>query len=560
MAGDKATKRTGGEILVDALLGHGVERVFGVPGESYLAALDAFYGARNRIEFTVCRQEGGAAYMAEAWGKLTGTPGVCFVTRGPGATNASIGVHAAMQDSTPMILLVGQVARDQADREAFQEIDYRRMFAPVAKWAAQIEDAARIPEYLSRAFHTAMSGRPGPVMLALPEDMLRDTATATDTAAAKPVPLSPGRSEMARLREMLEAAQRPLLVVGGAGWTERASTDIQAWAKANNIPAGAAFRRQDCFDNHDPRYVGHIGIGINPALGKRVRDADLIIAVGPRLGEITTAGYTLLEPPVPAQTLVHVHPDPAELNSVYRAALAIAAGPSEFAEMARAMKRVDHAAWDDWTGAARADYLQHLEPVPIPGDLQMAEIVAWLDETLPDDAIMTNGAGNYSTWLHRFYRWRRFGTQAAPTLGSMGYGVPAAVAAKLAYPDRTVVSFNGDGCFMMNGQELATAVQYGANAIFLVVNNGMYGTIRMHQERSYPGRVFGTELANPDFAALARAYGANGEVVERTADFAPAFERALAADRPSLIELRIDPEAITPTATLAGLREQAKSK
>jgi acetolactate synthase-1/2/3 large subunit len=560
MAGDKAMKRTGGEILVDALLGHGVERVFGVPGESYLAALDAFYGARNRIEFTVCRQEGGAAYMAEAWGKLTGAPGVCFVTRGPGATNASIGVHAAMQDSTPMILLVGQVARDQADREAFQEIDYRRMFAPVAKWVAQIEDAARIPEYLSRAFHTAMSGRPGPVVLALPEDMLRDTATATDAAAAKPVPSSPGRSEMAALREMLEAAQRPLMIVGGAGWTERASTDIQAWAKANNIPAGAAFRRQDCFDNHDPRYVGHIGIGINPALGKRVRDADLLIAVGPRLGEITTAGYTLLAPPVPAQTLVHVHPDPAELNSVYRAALAIAASPAEFAAMARAMKRVDHAAWDDWNGAARADYLQHVEPVPIPGDLQMAEIVAWLDETLPDDAIMTNGAGNYSTWLHRFYRWRRFGTQAAPTLGSMGYGVPAAVAAKLAYPDRIVVSFNGDGCFMMNGQELATAVQYGANAIFLVVNNGMYGTIRMHQERSYPGRVFGTELANPDFAALARAYGANGEVVERTGDFAPAFERALAADRPSLIELRIDPEAITPTATLAGLRQQAKGK
>jgi acetolactate synthase-1/2/3 large subunit len=560
MAGDKAMKRTGGEILVDALLGHGVERVFGVPGESYLAALDAFYGARNRIEFTVCRQEGGAAYMAEAWGKLTGAPGVCFVTRGPGATNASIGVHAAMQDSTPMILLVGQVARDQADREAFQEIDYRRMFAPVAKWVAQIEDAARIPEYLSRAFHTAMSGRPGPVVLALPEDMLRDTATATDAAAAKPVPSSPGRSEMAALREMLEAARRPLMIVGGAGWTERASTDIQAWAKANNIPAGAAFRRQDCFDNHDPRYVGHIGIGINPALGKRVRDADLLIAVGPRLGEITTAGYTLLAPPVPAQTRVHVHPDPAELNSVYRAALAIAASPAEFAAMARAMKRVDHAAWDDWTGAARADYLQHVEPVPIPGDLQMAEIVAWLDETLPDDAIMTNGAGNYSTWLHRFYRWRRFGTQAAPTLGSMGYGVPAAVAAKLAYPDRIVVSFNGDGCFMMNGQELATAVQYGANAIFLVVNNGMYGTIRMHQERSYPGRVFGTELANPDFAALARAYGANGEVVERTGDFAPAFERALAADRPSLIELRIDPEAITPTATLAGLRQQAKGK
>ena len=554
----KMTKRAGGQILVDALQGHGVERVFGVPGESYLAVLDAFYGARNRIEFTVCRQEGGAAYMAEAWGKLTGTPGVCFVTRGPGATNAAIGVHAAMQDSTPMVLFIGQVARNQADREAFQEIDYRAMYAPLAKWVAQVEDPARIPEYVGRAFHTATTGRPGPVVLALPEDMLRETAAVADAPAAQPVAMTPARTEMAKLRGLLKVAQRPLMIVGGAGWTEKASDDIVAWAKANNLPVGAAFRRQDCFDNYDPRYVGHVGIGINPALAARVQDADLIIAVGPRLGEMTTAAYTLLQPPAPRQTLVHVHPDPNELNSVYRAALAIAAGPAEFAATARAMKRIDHAAWDGWTGAARADYLQHCEPVQNPGDLQMAEIVAWLDETLPDDAIMTNGAGNYSIWLHRFYRWRRFRTQAAPTVGSMGYGVPAAVAAKLAYPDRVVVSFNGDGCFMMNGQELATAVQYGADAIFIVVNNAMFGTIRMHQERNYPGRTVATELTNPDFAALARAYGAEGEVVERTEEFAPAFERALAADRPSLIELRIDPEVITPNATLSGLRNQAK--
>jgi len=560
MAGNKAAKRTGGEILIDALQGHGVQRVFGVPGESYLAALDALYGARNRIAFTVCRQEGGAAYMAEAWGKLTGQPGVCFVTRGPGATNASIGVHAAMQDSTPMVLLVGQVARDQAGREAFQEIDYRHMFAPVAKWVAQIDDAARIPEYVSRGFHTALSGRPGPVVLALPEDMLRETAAVADVAAARPVRVSPGHAEMVGLRALLGAAQRPLLIVGGAGWTAQASVDIQAFAKANNLPVGVAFRRQDCFDNRDPQYVGHVGIGINPALAERVRNADLILAVGPRLGEITTSGYTLLAPPVPAQTLVHVHPDPNELNSVYRAALAIAASPAEFAAAARASKAVGHDAWDAWTAAARADYLEHLKPLQIPGDLQMAEIVAWLNEILPDDAIITNGAGNYSTWVHRFYQWRRFGTQAAPTLGSMGYGVPAAVAAKLAHPDRIVVSFSGDGCFLMNGQELSTAVQYGANAIFIVVNNGMYGTIRMHQERNYPGRVFGTELKNPDFAALARAYGANGEVVERTAEFAPAFERALAADRPSLIELRIAPEAITPTTTLDALRRQAQGR
>jgi acetolactate synthase-1/2/3 large subunit len=558
MAEKKKAKRSGGQILIDALAAHEVDRVFGVPGESYLAALDAFYNARNKMEFTICRQEGGAAYMAEAWAKLTGRTGVCFVTRGPGATNASIGVHAAMQDSTPMVLFIGQVARDQADREAFQEIDYRAMYGPIAKWVAQIEDAARIPEYVNRAFHTAASGRPGPVVLALPEDMLTDLAAVEDVAPAPPVIGYPGRPDIKALRDMLSAAERPLMIVGGAGWTSGTSKNIQAFAKANNIPTGAAFRRQDCFDNYDPRYVGHVGIGIDPALGRRVREADLIVAVGPRLGEITTAGYTLLEPPAPKQKLVHVHPDPNELNSVYRADLGIVSSMPAFAAAANAMKPVEQRVWDDWAGEARADYLRFAEPVPNPGPLQMAEIVAWLNDKLPEDAIMTNGAGNYSIWPHRFYRWSRYRTQAAPTLGSMGYGVPAAVAAKLAWPDRIVVSFNGDGCFMMNGQELATAVQYGANAIFIVVNNGMYGTIRMHQERSYPGRVSGTELTNPDFAALARAYGANGEAVAKTEEFAPAFERALAADRPSLLELCIDPEAITPVATLTGLRKQAR--
>jgi acetolactate synthase-1/2/3 large subunit len=558
MAGNSKGGRSGGQILIDALVQHEVERVFGVPGESYLAALDGFYNARNKIAFTICRQEGGAAYMAEAWAKLTGRAGVCFVTRGPGATNASIGVHAAMQDSTPMILFIGQVARDQTDREAFQEIDYRQMYGPIAKWAAQIEDAARIPEYVNRAFHTATTGRPGPVVLALPEDMLRDVVEVDDVAPAPATVTHPGRADMTALRDMLAAAERPLLIVGGADWTEQTSKDMQAFAKANNIATGAAFRRQDCFDNHDPRYVGHVGIGIDPALGKRVREADLIVAVGPRLGEMTTSGYTLLEPPAPKQKLVHVHPDANELNSVYRADLGIVASMPAFAAAARAMRPLENRAWDDWTGAARTDYLRFIEPLPNPGPVQMAEIIDWLNEKLPEDAVITNGAGNYSIWNHRFYRWSRFRTQAAPTLGSMGYGVPAAVAAKLAHPDRVVVSFNGDGCFMMNGQELATAVQYGANAIFIVVNNGMYGTIRMHQERNYPGRVSGTELTNPDFAALARAYGANGEVVEKTADFAPAFERALEADRPSLIEIRLDPEAITPVATLTGLREQAK--
>jgi len=560
MAEKRKAKRSGGQILVDALATHEVDRVFGVPGESYLAALDAFYNARNKIEFTICRQEGGAAYMAEAWAKLTGRTGVCFVTRGPGATNASIGVHAAMQDSTPMVLFIGQVARDQADREAFQEIDYRQMYGPIAKWVAQIEDAARIPEYVNRAFHTASTGRPGPVVLALPEDMLTDMVAVDHVAPAPPTLSYPGQPDMKALRDMLSVAERPLMIVGGAGWTSGTSNDIQEFAKANNIPTGAAFRRQDCFDNYDPRYVGHVGIGIDPALGKRVREADLIIAVGPRLGEITTVGYTLLEPPAPKQKLIHVHPDPNELNSVYRADLGVVSSMPAFAAAARAMQPVEKRAWDDWTGDARADYLRFAEPVPMPGPLQMAEIVGWLSERLPEDAILTNGAGNYSIWLHRFYRWSRYRSQAAPTLGSMGYGVPAAVAGKLAWPERIVVSFSGDGCFMMNGQELATAVQYGANAIFVVVNNGMYGTIRMHQERNYPGRVSGTELKNPDFAALARAYGANGEVVEKTEDFAPAFERALAADRPSLIELRIDREAITPVATLSGLRKQAQGK
>ncbi len=552
-------KRSGGEILVRALSIHGTERIFGVPGESYLAALDALYAARNRIEFITCRQEGGAAYMAEAHAKLTGGVGVCFVTRGPGATNASIGVHAAMQDSTPMILLIGQAARGQTDREAFQEIDYRAMFAPLAKWVAQIEDAARIPEYISRAFHTATSGRPGPVVLALPEDMLRDRVTATDTAPYRPVTAHPAKQDIAALRTLLGKAAKPLLIVGGGGWNEVASRDIQAFAAANNLPVGVAFRRQDCFDNTDPHYAGHVGIGIDPRLGQRVRDADLILAIGPRLGEMTTSGYTLLDVPEPQQRLVHVHPGAEELNSVYRAHRAIQAGPADFAAALRGMKPLDHAAWDGWTASAHADYLAFSEPPAlIPGELQMGEIMIYLRDRLPGDAILCNGAGNYSIWLHRFYRWTQYGTQAAPTVGSMGYGVPAAVAAKLAHPGRIVVSFSGDGCFLMNGQELATAVQHRANAIFIVINNSMYGTIRMHQERGYPGRVVATDLTNPDFAALARAHGANGETIEHTQDFAPAFERALAADVPSLIELRLDSRAITPNATISQIRKASQ--
>jgi acetolactate synthase I/II/III large subunit len=533
--------RTGGQLLVQGLVANDVSHIFSVPGESFLGALDALYDAQNAIRLVVCRQEGGAAYMAEAYGKLTGRPGVAFVTRGPGATNASVGVHTAFQDSTPMILFIGQVARRTRDHEAFQEVDYRRMYGPLAKWVAEIDDAARVPEYVSRAFHVALSGRPGPVVLAVPEDVLTEVAAVADVGPARVPVAHPDPAAMVRLRELLVGARKPLLIVGGGGWSADVTRDLQAFAAANNLPVGCAFRRQDSFDNRDDRYIGDIGVAVSPKLAARVRDADLVLAIGPRLGEMTTSGYTLLEPPAPAQKLVHVLPNPDELNSVYKAELAIVSGLTPFAAAARALAPVAHAAWDKWTEAARADYLDYVKPLPIPGPVQMAEIVAHLNRTLPKDAIVTNGAGNFAVWAHRFYQFGQYGTQLGPTSGSMGYGVPSAVAAKILEPNRTVVSFSGDGCFLMNGQELATAVAHGANAIFIVVNNGMLGTIRMHQEKRYPGRVIGTELRNPDFAALARAYGANGELIARTEDFAPAFARALKSDRPTVLEIRLDP-------------------
>ncbi len=549
--------KTGGQHLVRTLIANGVTHAFCVPGESYLGALDALHDVRDQLRLVVCRQEGGAAYMAEAHGKLTGRPGICFVTRGPGATNASVGVHTAFQDSTPMILFIGQVARRMRDREAFQEIDFRRMYGQMAKWVAEIDDPARVPEYVSRAFHVAMSGRPGPVVLAIPEDMLTEEAAALDIGPARIPVAHPDPAAMARLRAMLRNARRPLLLVGGGGWTMEASRDIQAFAAANNIPVGCAFRRQDCFDNRDDRYIGDVGVAIAPKLAERVRAADLIVAAGPRLGEMTTGGYTLIAPPVPAQQLVHVHPDPDELNTVYKAELAIVSGMAPFAQAARILAPVVHGAWDGWTRDARADYLEYLRPLPIPGTVQLAEIVAYLNETLPKDSIVTNGAGNFAVWAHRFYQFGQYGTQLGPTSGSMGYGVPSAVAAKILNPNRTVVSFSGDGCFLMNGQELSTAVTEGAAAIFIVVNNGMYGTIRMHQEKRYPGRMVGTDLGNPDFAALARAYGANGEVVARTEDFAPAFARARASDKPTVLEIRLDPDAITPAQRLSEIRAKA---
>lgn len=550
--------RSGGQILVDCLKKQGVEKAFGVPGESYLAVLDALY--ESGVDFTVCRQEGGAAMMAEAYGKLTGKPGVCMVTRGPGATNASAGVHIAMQDSTPMILLIGQVGRDMMDREAFQEIDYRRMYGQLAKWVAQIDSAERIPEYINRAFSTALSGRPGPVVLALPEDMLTDVADVMDVGPAKVAAAHPDATTMAEFRSFLAKAERPFVIAGGGGWSVEASLDLAEFAERNGLPVGLSFRAQDYLDNEHECYAGHVGIGINPKLGQRIRESDLLIVIGARLGEMTTGGYTLIDAPRPSQTLVHVYPDGNELNRVYAADLPIVASSPAFLKAACALDPVKSSAWKGRAEAAHRDYLDHATPVYGPGDIQMADVVTGIRDMVPEDAVICNGAGNYAIWVHRFHRYRTYRSQLAPTSGSMGYGVPSAIAAKLAAPERTVISFSGDGCYMMHGQELATAVQYGAKVIFIVVNNGMYGTIRMHQERRYPGRVSGTALNNPDFAALAKAYGASGEAVTTTDGFREAFTRALKHDGPALIEIRVDPEALTPAMSLSAIRAEAERK
>jgi acetolactate synthase-1/2/3 large subunit len=537
--------RHGGKVLVDQLVVHGADTIFSVPGESFLALLDGLYDSPLRL--ITCRHEAGAANMADAYGKLTGKPGIAVVTRGPGATHASVGVHTAFQDSTPLILLVGQVASDQEEREAFHEIDYRRMFGPMAKGVAQIDRVDRIPEYVARAFSTACAGRPGPVVLALPEDMLAAEVDVPDAQRFHVVQPYPAPEQIESLRELLEGAQRPFVLLGGAGWTPRTSQDVRAFVEANELPAGAAFRRQDSLDNDSPSYVGDVGIGINPRLAARVRDADVLLVVGPRLGEMTTSGYTLID----KQTLVHVHPGAEELGRVYRPALPILAGMERFAGAVRDL-RVEPR-WREATREARADYEAWRRHDPMPGTLDLGDCIAHLRERVPD-AIITNGAGNFSAWVHRFWRFHDYPSQLAPTSGAMGYGVPAAVVAKLVHPDRTVICFAGDGDFLMSGQELATAFQYDLPIVVLVVNNGMYGTIRMHQERSYPGRVVGTDLVNPDFAAYARAFGAHGETVTETSQFPDAIERALSAGRPALLELKIDPEAINPRTTLTKLR------
>ncbi len=550
--------RHGGRILADALAGHGVRAAFGVPGESFLPVLDGLHDLKEKLKFIICRQEGGASYMADAWAKLTGEPGVLFVTRGPGATNGAVGVHTAFQDSTPMIVFVGQVGNDFVEREAFQEVDFRRMYGPLTKWVAQIDRAERIPEYVSHAFHTATAGRPGPVLLALPEDMLFSEAAVADAPCFRAARAAPSPADMQELERLLSGAKRPFVLIGGGGWTKQATEGLRDWAQATGIPVGCGFRCQDYFDNRHPNYAGDVGIGINPKLAQRVKDADLLLVIGERLGEMTTSAYTLLEVPVPKQKLVHVHAGAEELGKVYQATLPINSNYEEFVFALRSLKFKSD--WKEITTEIHKDYLEWNKPIAMPGALHYGEVIAWLSQNLPEDAIVTNGAGNFASWLHRHFKYKGWRTQLAPTSGSMGYSVPAAVAAKIAAPARTVVAIAGDGEFLMNGQEFATAMQYGAAIIVLVVNNGMYGTIRMHQEREYPGRVSGTELSNPDFAAYARAFGGHGETVERSADFAPAFQRAAASGKPAILELRIDPEAITPSATLSGLRAAALAR
>ncbi|MET3838018.1 thiamine pyrophosphate-binding protein [Bradyrhizobium sp. OAE829] len=551
----KAPMRTGGHILIDQLALHGADTVFGVPGESFLAALDGMY-QNQQVRFVNSRHEGGAAMMADAYGKLTGKPGIAFATRGPGATNASAGVHVAFQDSTPMILLLGQVGRDMMEREAFQEIDYRQMFGPMTKWVAQIDDARRIPEFISRAFYTATSGRPGPVVLALPEDMLTDEADVPDARPYKPQTVAPGAESLQQFEELLAAARKPLLIVGGGGWSDKARRDLEVFATAHEVPVAASFRCQDYFDNLHAAYAGHVGIGISPKFAERIRDSDLIIALGARLGEITTSGYSLFDIPQPKQPLVHIYPDPEEIGRVYAPKLGIISGSAAFAAAISRLKP-KHQPRGDELKAAHADYLAFNEPTRSPGDVQLSLIVRDLSERLPEDAIICNGAGNYAVWIHRFWRYRQFRTELAPTSGSMGYGLPAAVAAKHLHPNRPVIAFAGDGCFQMTGNEFMTAVENRLPLIVIVCNNGMYGTIRMHQERHYPGRVSGTNLANPDFAALARAFGGFGARVDRTEDFAKAFDEAVASRLPAIIELTISPEALTPAASLSETRAKA---
>jgi acetolactate synthase I/II/III large subunit len=552
----RRNERTGGQILVDQLAIQGVEHVFCVPGESYLAVLDALHDAP--IEVTVCRQEGGATMMADAAARLTGRPGIVFVTRGPGATNAAPGIHIAEHDSTPLILFIGQVERGMRGRGAFQEMDFKAFFGSTAKWVCEIDDAARIPEIVSRAFHVAMQGRPGPVVIALPEDMLTDTAVARDSMRVEPVRASPGASDMAELQRRLRDAQAPIAILGGSGWSRKAADDFRRFAERFDLPVATSFRRAPLFPGSHENYAGEIGIGPNPKLKDRIANADLILLVGGRFAEMPSQSFTLLEIPNPRQVLIHVHPDAEELGRIYHPALGILASPQSFCAALDDLQALAPIKWSALRAKAREDYLAWTNvPPPSSGAFDYGAAMLWLRERLPPDAIVTNGAGNYAIWPQRFLRFRQFATQLAPVSGSMGYGLPAAVAAKRLNRDRLVVCFAGDGCFLMNGQEFATAVLYDLAIVVIVIDNGMYGTIRMHQERDYPGRISATNLRNPDFAALARAYGGHGETVERTEEFAAAFERAAASGKPAIIHVKTDPDIITPTATLTEIRNKA---
>jgi acetolactate synthase-1/2/3 large subunit len=568
----QSSSQMGGHLLVECLIAQGVTHAFGVPGESYLAALDGFHKYQDQIQFVTCRQEGGAAFMADAQGRLTGRPGVCFVTRGPGATNASIGVHTAFQDSTPMVLFVGDVATETRDREAFQEVDFCSFFGPstkgMAKRVERIDDAKRIPEYVARAFATAMNGRPGPVVLVLPEDMLTHEVSSRPLPKLEPVQAWSDPGSLRELREMLLQAQRPFVIAGGGGWTPQSAQALQRFAENWQLPVGNAFRFQDTFDNFHPLYAGDVGIGINPKLAQRIKDSDLIIAMGPRLGEMTTSGYTLLEVPKPKQKLVHIHASAEELNRVYHADLAICASMNAAARSLEVLTAPPSVPWTDWAAQANADYLANTLPqtlAGLPADsaqglVNMPEVISVLQRHLPADAVLTNGAGNFASWVHRYYKHhgisKGFKTQLAPTVGAMGYGVPAGIAAAVL-TGRVVFTIAGDGDFLMNGQELATAAQHGAKTIVVLLNNGMYGTIRMHQERDFPTHNMGSHLNNPNFANLAKAYGYEGVRISKTEEFEPALTAALARNEGTLIEIMLDPEAITTRVTLSAITQNA---
>ena len=549
--------RHGGKILIDQLEAQGATTAFTVPGESFLAALDGLHDS-NRIKTIICRQEGGASMMAEAWGKITGEPGILFVTRGPGAANAMSGLHVARQDSTPMLAFVGMPSLGHEDREAFQEIEIKQLFSSFVKWAGVIRQTERIPEYVSHAVHMARSGRPGPVVLGLPEDMLAADCEIADAKPASIAEAYPSPAAIATLQAKLNEAKRPLMIVGGPGWSVTAQKALEAFADRFDLPIAPAFRYQDYMDNRHRCYVGCAGIGIDAKLGAAVKEADLLIVLGARLGEMTTAGYTLIDIPNPKSFLVHIHPSPDELGSVYRPDLAIAATAKSFTEALAGLKPPAKIAWGPHRAELRAAYEATLKPIALPGAVKMADVIRTVSEVLPENGIVTNGAGNFAAFVHRYFQYKGYRTCLAPTSGSMGYGMPAAIAAKLAHPTRPVVNVQGDGDFMMTGQELATAAQYGLPIVTIIANNGMYGTIRMHQEREYPDRIVGTTLINPDFAAYARSFGADGYTIEATADFAPAFRQALASSKPSVIELKLDPEALTVRQTLSQIRAAAR--